>query len=156
MHLLAEEKHITMRVDTISMMVPIDSARMKQVLVNLIDNAIKYTPEGGSVQLLSFREKRMAIIEVSDTGIGIAPGDLPYVFDRFFRADKVRSRVSGGTGLGLSIVKAICNAHGGSIVVRSTEGRGTLVRIELPLAPSEFNLPPADSAKPPLVEAPTT
>ncbi len=154
MHLLAEEKGITIRLDTTSMMVPLDSARIKQLLVNLIDNAIKYTPQGGTVQMLSFREKRSAIIEVSDTGIGIAAEDLPYVFDRFFRADRVRSRVSGGTGLGLSIVKAICNAHGGSIVVRSLEGSGTLVRIELPLASSDLSLTgTADPAKASLVEA---
>jgi heavy metal sensor kinase len=155
MHLLAEEKDITMRVDVISMMVPIDTERIKQVLVNLIDNAIKYTPEGGSITLTAFPTERTAIIEVSDTGIGIAADELPHVFDRFFRADKVRSRLSGGTGLGLSIVKAICNAHRGSIIVRSTEGRGTLVRIELPLAApsSHASTLGTEAEKPPLVEA---
>ena len=134
LHLLAEEKEIVMQVRTTPMTVLIDTARMKQVLVNLIDNAIKYTPIGGRVELTSFVSERMAVIEVSDTGIGIPPADLPHVFDRFFRADKVRSRASGGAGLGLSIVKAICSAHGGSIAVQSTEGAGTVVRIELPLA----------------------
>jgi heavy metal sensor kinase len=134
MHLLAEEKHIQLRVETTPVITLIDSPRMKQVLVNLLDNAIKYTPNGGSVQIASFIADKTAVIEVSDSGIGIAPAELPHVFDRFFRADKVRSRISGGTGLGLSIVKAICNAHGGSITIDSTEGIGTVVRIELPLA----------------------
>jgi signal transduction histidine kinase len=136
MHLLAEERDISMRVETISMMVDVDTARMKQVLVNLIDNAIKYTPDGGRVQLVAFPSDRMAIIEVSDTGIGIPANELPHVFDRFFRADRARSRAWGGSGLGLSIVKSILHAHRGSIVVRSTEGRGTLVKIELPLSSS--------------------
>jgi heavy metal sensor kinase len=141
MHLIADEKAITMTLETTPMIVLIDTARMKQVFVNLIDNAIKYTPEGGSIKLVSFVSRRVAVIEVSDTGIGIPTDSLPFVFDRFFRADKVRSRVSGGTGLGLSIVKAICNAHGGTIAIRSTEGVGTIVRIELPLASPSHNHP---------------
>jgi len=136
MHLLAEEKAITLHVDTNPMMVSLDAARMKQVLVNLIDNAIKYTPDGGVIELNSFPSDSNAVIEVSDTGIGIPPAALPHVFDRFYRTDKARSRGSGGTGLGLSIVKAICNAHGGSIAIRSAEAAGTTVRIELPLAAS--------------------
>jgi signal transduction histidine kinase len=136
MHLLAEEKHIAMTVQTTPMTVLIDDARMKQVLVNLIDNAIKYTPDGGVIELNSFPSDSNAVIEVSDTGIGIPPAALPHVFDRFYRTDKARSRGSGGTGLGLSIVKAICNAHGGSIAIRSAEAAGTTVRIELPLAAS--------------------
>jgi two-component system OmpR family sensor kinase len=147
MHLLAEEKHIVMRVDTTPITTLIDTARMKQVLVNLIDNAIKYTPPGGTVEVTSFVSERMAIIEVTDTGIGIQPAELPHVFDRFFRADKVRSRVSGGAGLGLSIVKAICNAHGGAITLQSTEGIGTVVRIELPIASSVLDIPAGAAAQ---------
>jgi signal transduction histidine kinase len=107
---------------------------MKQVLVNVIDNAIKYTPPGGSVELSCFASGKSAVIEVIDSGIGIPAAELPHVFDRFFRADKVRSRESGGAGLGLSIVKAICTAHGGTIALESAEGVGTVVRIQLPLA----------------------
>lgn len=139
LHLLADEKEIRMRIQTTPIIVLIDTARMKQVLVNLLDNAIKYTSPGGGVELTSYLLEKMAIIEVSDTGIGISSADLPHVFDRFFRADKDRSRVSGGTGLGLSIVKAICNAHGGSVTLRSEEGVGTVVRIELPLAQTITN-----------------
>ncbi len=133
MRLLAEEKHIAMKVITTPIVTLIDTARMKQVFVNLVDNAIKYTPEGGEIQIRSFPVDKTAVIEVSDTGIGIAQEEIPHVFDRFFRADKVRSRITGGTGLGLSIVKAICHAHGGSISLRSTESVGTTVRIELPI-----------------------
>jgi heavy metal sensor kinase len=133
MRLLADEKGIAMRIQTVPLTVQLDRARMKQVLVNLIDNAIKYTPDGGEIELDSFFSGKMAVIEISDTGIGISSSALPNVFDRFFRADKARSRVSGGTGLGLSIVKAICNAHGGSIAIGSKEGEGTVVRIELPI-----------------------
>ena len=113
MHPLAEEKHIEIRVHTACLTALIDTARMKQVLVNVIDNAIKYTLPGGSIELTTFSAEGVAVVEVVDTGIGIPAADLPHVFDRFFRADTVRSRGSGGAGLGLSIVKAICNAHGG-------------------------------------------
>ncbi len=153
MHLLAEEKHISMSVHTAPMIVSIDPARMKQVLVNLIDNAIKYTPDGGSVSLNSFVVGRLAVIQVTDNGIGIPASALPNVFDRFYRTDKARSRVSGGTGLGLAIVKAICHAHGGSVTLTSSEGAGTLVRIELPLAAGAPASPsPATSARPSPVE----
>ena len=141
MHLLAEEKHIAMQITTTSLIAAVDTARMKQVFVNVIDNAIKYTPEGGNVEVVSFASGASAVIEVSDTGIGIPPESLPHVFDRFYRADRVRSRVSGGTGLGLSIVKAICNAHGGSISIQSQEGVGTTVRMELPLLPAASAAP---------------
>jgi heavy metal sensor kinase len=133
MHLLAEEKKIDLHLQTVSLPVMADRSRMKQVFVNLIDNALKYTPEGGMISVTSFAAGKMAVIEVSDTGIGIAPEAQPHVFDRFFRVDKGRARISGGTGLGLSIVKAICNAHGGTITVRSKEGDGTTMCVSLPL-----------------------
>ena len=134
MHPLAEDKGIEIRVQSASLTALVDTARMKQVLVNVIDNAIKYTPPGGSIALTAFTSDGMAVIEVMDTGIGIPAADLLHVFDRFFRADTARSRGLGGAGLGLSIVKAICNAHGGSIGLQSSEGIGTAVRIRLPLA----------------------
>ena len=143
MHPLAEEKHIDLRVDAAPLMALIDTARMKQVLVNLIDNAIKYTLPGGSVVLSAFVSNGAAVVEVVDTGIGIPAADLIHVFDRFFRADAVRGRSSGGAGLGLSIVKAICNAHGGSVSIQSTEGMGTSVRIQLPLAQAGLETTPA-------------
>lgn len=133
MHLLAEEKHIALEVETVPALAAVDPARMKQVLVNLLDNAIKYTPAGGRIRLASsLSDAGSAVIEIQDTGIGIPADALPHVFERFFRADKARTRVSGGTGLGLSIVKAICEAHGGTIEIWSVEGQGTRVRLELP------------------------
>jgi anti-sigma regulatory factor (Ser/Thr protein kinase) len=113
-----------------------DPSRLKQVVVNLLDNAIKYTPEGGKVSISVTRRDHRAILEVADTGLGISANDLPHIFDRFYRADKARSRQTGGTGLGLSIVRSICQAHGGQVTVNSAEGRGSRFRVELPLSTS--------------------
>ena len=112
-----------------------DSVKLQQVLYNVIDNAIKYTPRGGEVHASLSRAGKRAIIRISDTGIGIPAADLPHVFDRFYRVDKARSRATGGTGLGLSIVKQIVLLHGGTIVAASEENKGTTFTIELPLAP---------------------
>jgi heavy metal sensor kinase len=137
MRLLAEEKHISMSCDgTDSIEVDADPSRLKQVVVNLLDNAIKYTPEGGNVSISVTRRDNHAVLEVADSGLGISADDLPHVFERFYRADKARSRQMGGTGLGLSIVRSICSAHGGQVTVNSTEGRGSLFHVELPLATS--------------------
>ena len=135
MKLLAEEKRISLQSDgSEPVEVQADPSRLKQVVVNLLDNAIKYTPEGGNVSISVVRRDDHAVLEVADSGLGISADDLPHVFERFYRADKARSRQMGGTGLGLSIVRSICLAHGGQITVNSTEGRGSLFRVELPLA----------------------
>jgi heavy metal sensor kinase len=137
MRLLAEEKHISLIADgTDPVEVEADPSRLKQVVVNLLDNAIKYTPEGGKVTITVAQRDGHAVLEVADTGLGISANDLPHVFDRFYRADKARSRQMGGTGLGLSIVRSICMAHGGRVTVSSSEGRGSLFRVELPLVTS--------------------
>jgi two-component system OmpR family sensor kinase len=135
MHLMADEKSVTIGYLRLNF-APIlaEPARIKQVLVNLLDNAIKYTPAGGEISVSVGTTKRMAVLEVKDTGIGIPGQALPNVFQRFYRSDKARSRESGGTGLGLSIVQAICSAHGGSVAIESVEGVGTTVTVELPLA----------------------
>jgi len=138
MRLLAEEKHISLNCDgTKPVQVEADPARLKQVVVNLLDNAIKYTPERGSVIATVNSKDNRAVLEVADSGLGISANDLPHIFDRFYRADKARSRQMGGAGLGLSIVRSICSAHGGQVTVTSTEGHGSRFRIELPLAPHD-------------------
>jgi signal transduction histidine kinase len=121
-----------------------DRARLKQVVVNLLDNAIKYTPRGGTVALVASASGGHAALEVIDTGVGIAPEDLPRVFDRFFRAAPSGSGQTEGAGLGLAIVKSICNAHGGTVEVKSIPGTGSSFRVSLPLAgkgASRDNLP---------------
>ena len=110
-----------------------DAVKLQQVIYNVIDNAIKYTPRGGEVETELFRSGRKAVIRIKDTGIGIPAADLPHIFDRFYRVDKARSRATGGTGLGLSIVKQTVIQHGGNISAQSTEGKGTAFIIELPL-----------------------
>ena len=111
-----------------------DASKLEQVIYNVIDNAIKYTPRGGEVHCSLTRSSRMAVIKIADTGEGIPAEDLPHIFDRFYRVDKARSRATGGTGLGLSIVKQIVLAHGGDITPESTLGKGTTFTIQLPLA----------------------
>jgi heavy metal sensor kinase len=133
MHLLAEEKSISLHCNpTGKIWVQGDKARLKQVIVNLVDNAIKYTPEGGAVAVVVAADRNTATLEVADNGIGIAAEALPHVFERFYRADKARSRESGGSGLGLAIVKAICNAHSGDVKIVSSEGVGSRFIVELP------------------------
>lgn len=111
-----------------------DPSRVRQLLMNLLTNAIKYTPPGGHVWISSETPDSNVVLTVRDSGIGIAPGDLPYVFDRFWRADHARSRTGdrAGAGLGLAICKWIAEAHGGSIAVQSRPGRGTTFTVTLP------------------------
>jgi signal transduction histidine kinase len=104
------------------------------VVVNLLDNAIKYTPSRGTIDLNICSHDGKAVIEVVDHGIGIPASALPHIFERFFRVDKARSRDAGGAGLGLAIVKSICAAHGGKVDVESAEGKGSRFRVELLLA----------------------
>jgi len=116
-----------------------DGDRLRQVLINLVDNAIKYTPRGGQV-VLRVRAKLpqhpgVVEIAVSDTGVGIPAQDLPRLTERFFRVDKARSRELGGTGLGLAIVKHIVQAHGGTLEITSALGQGTTVSAFFPVAP---------------------
>ena len=133
MRLLAEEKSIRLT-NTVTGEVHVegDRSHLQQVVVNLVANAIKYTQEGGAVDLRVFRQSNAAVLEVSDNGAGIPGFALPHVFERFYRADKARSRESGGAGLGLAIVKAICTAHGAELSVSSHEGHGSIFRVELP------------------------
>jgi signal transduction histidine kinase len=113
-----------------------DVTRLRQLFLNLVTNAIKYTPRGGTVEITLVREEEIARFAVRDTGIGIAAADLPYVFERFWRADRVRSRATerGGFGLGLAISQWIAQAHGGTLEVQSRLGRGSTFTVTLPLA----------------------
>lgn len=110
-----------------------DSLKIQQVIYNIIENGIKYTPDGGRISVHLFREGRDAVLQISDTGVGIPPEDVPHIFDRFYRVDKARSRDTGGTGLGLSIVQQIVRLHAGSIDVHSELGVGTTFTVELPM-----------------------
>jgi len=105
-------------------LIEIDPDRVRQTIGILISNALRYTPPAGSITVAARSDRVNVTIEVADTGSGIAPTDLPYVFDRFYRADKSRSRESGGSGLGLAIARSIVEAHGGSIAARSEAGQG--------------------------------
>ncbi len=110
-----------------------DSMKLNQVFYNLIDNAIKYTPRGGSVRVELTRQGKTIFTRISDNGIGIPQEDVLHIFDRFYRVDKARSRETGGTGLGLSIVKQIVLLHSGDISVESVENEGTTFTVELPV-----------------------
>ncbi|MEW5720704.1 MAG: HAMP domain-containing sensor histidine kinase, partial [Chloroflexota bacterium] len=111
-----------------------DADRLKQLFLNLMDNAIKYTPGGGAVTLSFAREGEWVRVAVADTGVGIPAADLPRIFDRFYRVDKSRAREKGGTGLGLAICKWIVDAHGGRIEVQSQVGKGSTFTVWLPIA----------------------
>jgi heavy metal sensor kinase len=140
MSLLAEDKKIRLTCAANSgVWVEGDRSRLKQVIVNLLDNAIKYTPPEGAVSLAVKAVDGRAVLEVADTGIGIPADAMPRIFDRFFRVDRARSREQGGAGLGLSIVKSICAAHYGQVEATSTPGQGSQFRVELPLAQAQPN-----------------
>ena len=110
-----------------------DPGKLSQVCYNILENAIKYTPDGGTITVVLSRMGRDAVLEITDTGVGIPEEDLPHVFDRFYRVDKARSRDTGGTGLGLSIVQQIVRLHAGSVTVQSEPGKGTTFTVQLPV-----------------------
>ena len=135
MRLLAEDKQIVLECAAAGRVeVEGDRGRVKQVVVNLVDNAIKYTGEGGKVDISVCVVNGSGVFEVTDSGVGIPSEAIGHVFERFYRVDKARSRQMGGAGLGLSIVKSICAAHQGRVSVESTEGKGSRFTVELPLA----------------------
>ena len=133
MHLIAEDRGVAIHLSGLSTArVRGDPARLKQIIVNLLDNAIRFTPPGGSVTLRTHEENGGSILEVIDTGVGIAASAIPRIFDRFFRVAGGRSREDGGTGLGLSIVKSICSMHGAEIDVSSQPERGSCFKVRFP------------------------
>jgi len=115
-------------------MVEADKDRMEQVILNLISNAIKYTPDNGKISVYIGKTSNEVYANVIDTGVGIPEEDLPRIFERFYRVDKARSREMGGTGLGLSIAREITQAHGGTMLISSKIGKGTKVMVKLPVA----------------------
>lgn len=133
---LAEARSVALRSET-SGPLPVtgDTRRLIQVLLNLLDNAIKFTPAGGQVTVSLSRQKPWAVLSVRDTGIGIPPEEQEKIFRRFYRIEKDRSRDTGGTGLGLCIVKSLVEAHRGHIELESSPGNGTTFRVFLPLSP---------------------
>jgi len=132
----AEEKGITLVTSSLESIPPVmaDRHRLAQVLHNLLDNPMRHTPQGGTVEVTARREGRMVRVSVRDTGSGIPPEDLPHVFDRFYRVDRSRARATGGTGLGLAVVKHVVEASGGQVSVESTVGRGSTFSFTLPIA----------------------
>src|ERR1019366_4323073 len=136
MRLMAEDRGIQLELSILRpVVVRGDRGRLKQVIVNLLDNAIRFTPRGGAVTLLTNESDGYILLEVRDTGIGIPASALPNVFDRFFRVDEARSRDDGGAGLGLSIAKSICSAHGAQIEVYSEVGQGSCFCLRFPRLP---------------------
>ncbi|HAH63516.1 MAG TPA: two-component sensor histidine kinase, partial [Treponema sp.] len=122
----AFKKGIFIRLDLHSGTVYADYDRMRQVFVNILSNAVKYTDSGGITIRSDGKET-----DISDTGIGIAPRELPHIFERFYRTDKSRARATGGSGIGLTIAYALVKAHGGSIRAESIPGKGTTFRVFL-------------------------
>jgi len=138
---LADERGVEIRTQVPSeLVVDVDRNRMRQVLANLIDNAVKYTPTGGIVEIAAHSESGDAVATVSDTGVGIPAEELPRIWDRLYRGDKSRS--TRGLGLGLSLVKAIVAAHGGRVDVRSRPGAGSTFELRLPAEVPRPNLSP--------------
>ena len=135
MKALAEARGVTLITHTNGVVaVHGDAERLRELLVILVDNAIKYSDSGGRVGVSVGQSHRKATLTVTDTGPGIPPAALPHIFERFYRVDKARSRESGGTGLGLAIARHIAEAHGGAISMHSAVGKGTTVTVELRMA----------------------
>lgn len=133
-HVALDEKKIAIETScTDSFKVTVDPTLLEQAIVNLLDNAVKYSDDGGTIRLTASKEKGFVVISVQDHGCGISKKHLPRLFERFYRVDKARSRQLGGTGLGLAIVKHIAQAHGGEVFVESTPGKGSTFSIRLPL-----------------------
>jgi two-component system, OmpR family, sensor kinase len=142
-HAVAPERTVGLRLPTVpggddydfaEVRVLGDEARLRQVLGNLLNNAVTHTPDGTAVEVRLRADRREALLEVADAGPGLPPDQAERVFERFFRADPARGRANGGTGLGLAIVAAIVAAHGGAVEVQTAPGAGTTFRVRLPLA----------------------
>jgi signal transduction histidine kinase len=133
---LAESKRINVQEAVVARGVVVegDAHALQRLFLILIDNAVKYTPSNGLIAVSLTSGDEFAVAEIKDTGVGIAAEDLPHIFERFYRADKARSREFGGIGLGLSIARWEAEAHGGDIEVDSSPGKGSAFRVRLPLS----------------------
>jgi len=135
---LAQDKGLTLEVGPMeSMTVRGDRTKLKQLFLNILDNAIRYTPAGGRVACTLVRQEGKAVASIVDSGIGITAEHMPFIFDRFYRVDKARTYAEGGTGLGLAIASSITKMHGGEIKAESREGAGTTLTVILPLADTQ-------------------
>ncbi|MFP3898519.1 MAG: sensor histidine kinase [Dehalococcoidia bacterium] len=132
--ILCHEKGLSFQLDKgQDLVVKGDEARLRELFMNLVDNAIRYTPSPGTVSVSSRREGQMAIVTITDTGVGIPAEDIPFIFERFYRVDRSRPRGDGGSGIGLAICRHIAEIHGASIEVQSEVGKGSTFSIRLPL-----------------------
>ena len=136
---LAADKGIKFAVDAQeNLVVNGDKVKLRQLFINILENAVRYTPTGGNISISLVRKEGSALATISDTGIGIPPEHLPHIFERFYRVDKARSRADGGVGLGLAIAKYIADSHGGKIEVASQLGKGTTLNVSIPLKDSNL------------------
>lgn len=133
---LAAQRKVAVTVHARPAAVDGDRERLRDAVSNLLSNAIRYTSEGGTVDVTLASEEREAVLRIADTGIGIPEKDRPHIFERFYRVDQARARDKGGSGLGLAITKWVLEAHGGAISFTSQEGQGTTFTVRLPLAPT--------------------
>jgi heavy metal sensor kinase len=135
LEILAAERSLQFRLGEMKeLTIKGDKVRLRQLFLNLLENAIRYSPSGGIITSSVTRKNRSAVISISDTGMGIPPEKVPHIFERFYRVDKGRSRADGGAGLGLAIAKYIAEAHGGKIEVESQIGKGSTFSVSLPLS----------------------
>jgi heavy metal sensor kinase len=135
---LAADKGIKFTVDAQeNLVVNGDKVKLRQLFINILENAVRYTPTGGNILISLTRKESNAFIAISDTGIGIPQEHLPHIFERFYRVDKARSRADGGVGLGMAIAKYIAESHKGNITVESEVGKGTTFNVTIPLKNTE-------------------
>jgi signal transduction histidine kinase len=139
--LQASRQRLELKTPAGTVLAHVDGARVKQVVDNLISNAVKYSPENGVITVALERDEASAVISVADNGRGVSKTDQVRLFDRFFRTREVREAAIQGVGIGLTIVKAIVDAHGGTITVSSEPGRGSTFTVRLPLRTEATPLP---------------
>ena len=136
LEVLASDKGLGLNIGPLeNLAVKGDRVQLRQLFLNILENAVRYTPSGGNISGSLSRRKQTAVVAISDTGIGIPPEHLPHIFERFYRVDKARSRAQGGSGLGLAIAKSIAEVHGGEITVESQVGKGSTFQVTLPIIP---------------------